>query len=480
MALDKLNKNMQIISALSDEPNDVDGLTSAQLKAKFDEAGEAIKAYINNVLLPQLEGHGAAASIGARPIGELTGETVQAQIDQMLTKFLNKYPVFKAVWAQDTDSEDERTKSFSASMTPLGMGIAEASNHKWLAAFTVGSQPDGTNPEGYLVVASVDDSGKRYEGRITVFGSGGKSKFYLDAPMGYLGSITSYGDNDFVPKKYVDGKVADKATKEYAKVYSVSGTTITFVSNIYADSGTAALNKIVSEAAFSPDGSTLIIGSDYDWSGYTKVYTVSGTTVTYIGDIYGYCCTIAFAPDGDAVVLSRGSNANTSIHSVNGTTITKVSDIYADNGTTALNGYVETAVFSPDGSLLVLGGAFDGRAKAYSVNGTTIAYSGKIYADNGTTALSGMVNVAAFSPDGSLLVLGGGFSGYAKVYSVSGTTVTFVSDVSGAGNTVYGAGLSGRGHLGRRYGRGQRGPSDHPGKPGGSERHRIRPGCACG
>ena len=39
MALTAFNEDMEIISKLSDLPNDTDGLTSAELKAKFDEAG---------------------------------------------------------------------------------------------------------------------------------------------------------------------------------------------------------------------------------------------------------------------------------------------------------------------------------------------------------------------------------------------------------------------------------------------------------
>lgn len=43
-----LEKDMNIISALDDEPNDVGGLTATELKAKFDEGGNAIKDYLNN------------------------------------------------------------------------------------------------------------------------------------------------------------------------------------------------------------------------------------------------------------------------------------------------------------------------------------------------------------------------------------------------------------------------------------------------
>lgn len=46
---------MAIIQKLDDEPNDVGGLSAAQLKAKFDEGGEQIKEYINNTLLLGLD-----------------------------------------------------------------------------------------------------------------------------------------------------------------------------------------------------------------------------------------------------------------------------------------------------------------------------------------------------------------------------------------------------------------------------------------
>lgn len=46
--------DLNIISALDDEPNDVGGLTSAELKAKFDEAGLIIQKYINEQLIPAI------------------------------------------------------------------------------------------------------------------------------------------------------------------------------------------------------------------------------------------------------------------------------------------------------------------------------------------------------------------------------------------------------------------------------------------
>lgn len=47
-----LDGDLNIIQKLDDEPNDVGGLSSAQLKAKFDESGNIIKTYINETLIP--------------------------------------------------------------------------------------------------------------------------------------------------------------------------------------------------------------------------------------------------------------------------------------------------------------------------------------------------------------------------------------------------------------------------------------------
>ncbi|MEG1166282.1 MAG: hypothetical protein RSD68_07700, partial [Oscillospiraceae bacterium] len=58
MALSKLTKDMNIVSALDDEPNDIGGLSSAQLKAKYDEGNKAIQFYINDTLLVELNALG--------------------------------------------------------------------------------------------------------------------------------------------------------------------------------------------------------------------------------------------------------------------------------------------------------------------------------------------------------------------------------------------------------------------------------------
>jgi WD40 repeat protein len=230
-----------------------------------------------------------------------------------------------------------------------------------------------------------------------------------------------------------------------AKRYTVSGTTITFTTNIFASTKTTALNDIVNTAAFSPNGNTLVLGGAF--TGFAKVYKVSGNIITYISDIFantagttplnGSVNTAVFSPNGNTLVLGGAFTGRAKSYTVSGTTITFTSDIFANAGTTALNLNVNQATFSPDGATLVLIGQFTGRAKRYTVSGTTITFTSDIFANAGTTALSSTGFTAAFSPDGTTLVLGGDFTGRAKRYTVSGTTITYTSDIfADAGTTV--------------------------------------------
>lgn len=58
--LPALSADLDVIQKLDDEPNDVGGLTAAELKAKFDEAANAIKDYLNDTLLPAVQQAGEA------------------------------------------------------------------------------------------------------------------------------------------------------------------------------------------------------------------------------------------------------------------------------------------------------------------------------------------------------------------------------------------------------------------------------------
>lgn len=91
-----LDGDLNIIQKLDDEPNDVGGLTSAELKAKFDESGNIIKKYINDTLIPavltddateesrkQAEAARVAAEQGrvTAEEGRVSAETARAQAE---------------------------------------------------------------------------------------------------------------------------------------------------------------------------------------------------------------------------------------------------------------------------------------------------------------------------------------------------------------------------------------------------------------
>lgn len=76
MSLTKLTASLAIISALSDLPNATDGLTAAQLKAKYDEAAGLIKTYLNNTLTVELD-----AAISAAEATTLSTITVDLTVN---------------------------------------------------------------------------------------------------------------------------------------------------------------------------------------------------------------------------------------------------------------------------------------------------------------------------------------------------------------------------------------------------------------
>ena len=83
MSFTRFTTETQNISALTDRPNDMEGMTAAQLKAAFDKAGGDIANYINEILVAELEGTGAAGNLGIDTIAGLTATTVQAALAEI-------------------------------------------------------------------------------------------------------------------------------------------------------------------------------------------------------------------------------------------------------------------------------------------------------------------------------------------------------------------------------------------------------------
>ena len=75
MAISTFDVDVENISALSDQPNDGDGLSSQELKALFDKAGVDIKAFINETLIPEINEAIAAAARGIA-VDDISGEII--------------------------------------------------------------------------------------------------------------------------------------------------------------------------------------------------------------------------------------------------------------------------------------------------------------------------------------------------------------------------------------------------------------------
>ena len=85
MAFSKFTEDMEIIGKLDDKPNDATGNDAAWLKAKFDEAGKALKDFLNVKLIAELEASGAK-NIGIDAITDIEAETIQEALEAISIK----------------------------------------------------------------------------------------------------------------------------------------------------------------------------------------------------------------------------------------------------------------------------------------------------------------------------------------------------------------------------------------------------------
>lgn len=84
LEIELLGDDLNIIQKLDDEPNDVGGMTSAELKETFDRAGNIIKEYINETLIPAVIAEDAtenarAAAEDARVLAEESRAAAEQQ-----------------------------------------------------------------------------------------------------------------------------------------------------------------------------------------------------------------------------------------------------------------------------------------------------------------------------------------------------------------------------------------------------------------
>ena len=237
MALSKFEKDMAVIQKLDDEPNDVGGLTAAELKAKFDEGGEAVKKYLNDTLTPELE-HGfsekvpSSTTINGHP---LTGDVTITKSD---------------IWLGNVDNTSDLDKPVSTAqqkaLDTLDKEKADAANVLTKDNHTpyTPTEPDHPATKGYVdeTTAGVV-MGQLPDSSVTTAKLAGKSvttdkiadravtpekldRAYLPLSGGTLtGPVTLHGDPQSplqaAPKRYVDASRAITRRLPVAEGYSV-------------------------------------------------------------------------------------------------------------------------------------------------------------------------------------------------------------------------------------------------------------------
>ena len=80
----RVTDELGTVSTLDDRPNDTGGLTAAELKAKFDADAGTLKTYVNDVLIPFLEGTSAAASLGIATISGFSADNIQTALEEII------------------------------------------------------------------------------------------------------------------------------------------------------------------------------------------------------------------------------------------------------------------------------------------------------------------------------------------------------------------------------------------------------------
>ena len=156
--LELLDGDLNIIQKLDDEPNDVGGLTSAELKAKFDESGNIIKKYINETLIPAVLAEDAteesrkqaeAARVAAEQTRQSNEETRQANETSRISaeNARNVWENYDASKAYVVGNKAAYGGSSYLCIKPC-TGIAPPSAEYWMLIAQKGDKGDKGEPGG--------------------------------------------------------------------------------------------------------------------------------------------------------------------------------------------------------------------------------------------------------------------------------------------------------------------------------------------
>jgi len=214
MSITPMTDNLNIIAALDNEPNDVGGLTAEQLKAKFDEAGNKIKKYINESLIPELNAEklpymeGSEKSIKEQIDGIVLGEIPDGSITAQKLQpgaFYTQDETFasatKALYGLGADAVPDEVFYKLRSSVQIAGYVFSGSFHESTMPSSAYWQ-SVTHGDGKFVAVASNNSNK------AAYSTNGINWTAVTLPSSASWYSVTYGDGKFVAVAYNSNKAA--------------------------------------------------------------------------------------------------------------------------------------------------------------------------------------------------------------------------------------------------------------------------------
>lgn len=162
MTLSPFNKDVNIVSKLDDDPNNTGGLTAAEFKARFDEAANLIKSWLNGTHVPELQKLADIVSVIE------TVKALQTELTSDDTAIPTSAAVLKAI--QDAGGGDMSTGTYDKDKDGV-VDAADAANtaKKLAAAITFALS-------GHLTASASFDGSSDFSLEVTAIDPDGLSK----------------------------------------------------------------------------------------------------------------------------------------------------------------------------------------------------------------------------------------------------------------------------------------------------------------